>query len=347
MDQVQVGIIGLGGIATRMHIPVLQTLPGVSIVAGAEINSQQAERTQRRFNIPRVYDTYWRMFDEEELDAVYVCLPNALHIEAARCALEHDTHVFCEKPLGLSATAAAQLAELADRRGLILMPGYNLRYVSNYARAQALIQAKRLGKVLQIQATMARPGPYTGWDPKSDWYYDAENCGVLYDQGSHALDLIRFIGGLDVIDLAPTATTSLPGLDVPDSIAATFRTTGVAVGTLNLTWGACANLDMVMVHGTAGTLIASWHYFEHMKSIGGGVAKMATYAANAAVIVRRVTRSLLRQPDRTDPYQLIARDFIAAVRSGRPAPITAWDGVRVLEALNAAAVALRPQKVVA
>ncbi len=347
MDQVRVGIIGLGGIATRMHIPVLQLMPGVSIVAGAEINSQQAERTQRRFNIPRVYDTYWRMFSEEELDAVYVCLPNALHAEAVRCALEHDAHVFCEKPLGLSAVAAAELAQLADARHLILMPGYNLRYVANYVRARNLIQAKRLGKLLQIQATMARPGPYTGWDPKSDWYYDAENCGVLYDQGSHAIDLIRFICGLDVMDPAPTATTSLPGLDVPDSIAATFRTTGVAVGTLNLTWGACANLDMVVVHGTAGTVIASWNYFEHMQSIGGGVAKMATYAANAATIVRRVTRSLLRRPDRTDPYQLIAQDFIAAVRSGGPAPITAWDGVRTLEALNAAAVALKPQKVVA
>ncbi len=349
MDQVRVGIIGLGGIATRMHIPALQKIAGVSIEAGVEINSQQAARTQRRFNIPRVYDSYRRMFDEEELAAVYVCLPNALHVEAVRCALDHGTHVFCEKPLGLSAGAAAELAELADRHQLILMPGYNLRYVTNYVRARNLIRAKRLGKVLQIQATMARPGPYTGWDPKSDWYYDTENCGVLYDQGSHAVDLIRFICGLDVIDLAPTATISLPGLDVPDSIAATFRTTGVAVGTLNLTWGACANLDMVTVHGTAGTVIASWNYFEHLKSIGGGVAKMATYADNAATIVRRVSRSILHRPDLTDPYQLIAQDFITAVRNGQPAAITAWDGVRTLDALNSAAAALTVmhQKVVA
>jgi predicted dehydrogenase len=334
MDQIRVGIIGLGGIATRMHLPVLMTLPAVNIQAGAEINSYQAERTQQRFNIPRVYDSYQRMFDEEELDAVYVCLPNALHAVAVHCALEHNTHVFCEKPMGVSAAEAVSLAQLAEARGRYLMPGYNMRYVLNYQRARELIRSKRLGRILQIQATMAKPGPYAGWDPKSEWYFNPENFGVLFDLGSHAIDLVRFICGGEIIEVQAMATTSLPGLEVPDSVVATFRTNTDAVGTLNLTWGACANLDLVTVHGTAGTVIASWNYFEHLKSIGGGVAKMTTFVANGATIARRVGRSILRLPDVSDPYLAINQEFIDAICQGTIPSTTAWDGVRVLEALE-------------
>jgi UDP-N-acetylglucosamine 3-dehydrogenase len=334
MNQVRVGFIGLGGIATRMHLPALKTLPAVSIQAGAEINSYQAERTQQRFNIPRVYDSYQRMFDEEELEAVYVCLPNTFHAAAVRCALEHNVHVFCEKPMGVSAPEAVSLAQLAEARGRYLMPGYNMRYVLNYRRARDLIRGKRLGRILQIQATMAKPGPYAGWDPKSDWYFNPENFGVLFDQGSHAIDLIRFISGVEIVDIEIMSTISLPGLEVPDSIVATFRTDTDAVGTLNLTWGACANLDMVTVHGTAGTVIASWNYFEHLKSIGGGVAKMTTFAANSAAIVRRVSRSILRLRDTSDPYVAINQEFINAICHGTSPSITAWDGVRVLEVLG-------------
>ena len=74
MENLKVGIVGLGGIATRMHIPALATIPNVTIQAGAEINQQQAERTQRRFGIPHIYSSYEEMFSQETLDAVYICL---------------------------------------------------------------------------------------------------------------------------------------------------------------------------------------------------------------------------------------------------------------------------------
>lgn len=341
MQNLRIGIIGLGGIATRMHIPALLSIPGVTILAGAERNPQQAERTQRRFDIPRVYDAYQKMLDKEELDAVYVCLPNILHADATRRALERGLHVFCEKPMGLSATEAASLARLAQERGRLLMPGYNMRYVPNYQRARDLVHGKRIGKILQIQATMAKPGPYIGWDPKSDWYYDPDNIGVLYDQGSHAIDLIRYVCGVEITQVHVTAATTLPGLEVTDSIVATFRTDREAVGTLNLTWGACANLDMLTVHGTAGSVIASWNYFEHLKPIGGGISKMATLLNNASAIVRRLLCSLARLPGTPDPYVSISQDFVGSVCTGASLTVSAWDGVRALEVLDMMASSLR------
>jgi predicted dehydrogenase len=345
MQKLRIGFAGLGGIATRMHIPALSVIPGVVIQAGAEINKQQAERTQQRFGIPRVYDSYERMLADEDLDAVYVCLPNSLHIEATRRALAQGLHVFCEKPMGLSATQAADVARMAAERQCTLMPGYTMRYVPNYVRARDLVQGKRIGKVLQIQAIMAKPGPYTGWDPKSDWYYDRDNIGVLYDQGSHAFDLIRYVCGVEIAEVQAVAAITLPGLTVPDSIVAAFQTAGGAVGSVNLMWGACANLDMLAVHGTAGSILASWNYFEHLKPIGGGIAKMATLLENASVIVRRVSRSLVRLPATADPYLLISQDFVNSLRDGSSPQVTAWDGVRTLEVLEMMAGSLTGQEI--
>jgi predicted dehydrogenase len=191
---------------------------------------------------------------------------------------------------------------------------------------------------------LARPGPYTGWDPKSDWYYDRDNIGVLYDQGSHAIDLIRYVCDLEITNVSASTTKTLPGLEVPDSIVATFRTDSDAVGTLNLTWGACANLDMLTVHGTAGSIIVSWNYFEHLKPGGGGVDKMMTLLDNVSVIVKRVLRSVAHRPSNTDPYLLINQDFVSCVSNGASPRVTAWDGVRALEVLNRMADSLTAQE---
>lgn len=334
MEKLRIGVVGLGGIATRMHIPALAAIPDVTVYAGAEINREQAERTQRRFGIPHVYSSYDEMYESAALDGIYVCLPNFLHVDAIQKALARNLHVFCEKPMGLSATEAAAVAQLAEERHRLLMPGYNMRYVPNYTRAKELIRGKRLGKILQIQATMAKPGPYTGWDPKSDWYYDRDNIGVLYDLGGHAVDLIRYVCDVEITEIQATATTTLPGLEVPDSIVTTFRTDSSAIGTINLSWGACANVDMLTVHGTAGSVITSWHYFEHLKPGSGGVDKMGVLLDNAAVIVRRVLRSIVRRGIATDPYLLISQDFARSISNGISPRITAMDGVRTLEVLN-------------
>lgn len=341
MENLKVGIVGLGGIATRMHIPALAIIPTVTIQAGAEINQQQAERTQRRFGIPHIYNSYEEMFSQEPLDAVYICLPNFLHMDAVHQALHHKLHVLCEKPMGLSSTEAVEMAEMAQANNCILIPGYNMRYIPNYSRAKELIRGKRLGHILQIQATLAKPGPYTGWDPKSDWYLDQDNIGVLYDLGSHAVDLIHYVCGVEINTVRAQAVTTLPGLKVTDSIVVAFSTDGQAIGTINITWGAPANVDLLTVHGTAGSLIVSWNYFEHLKPGNSGVDKLMTFKDNTAAIVKRVSRSILRLPPTTDSYLSLAQDFTNSLMDGTSPRVVASDGVRVLETLERIANALR------
>lgn len=337
MDVVRIGFIGLGGIATRCHIPALASLPDVVVQAGAEVNPEQAERTQRRFGIPKIYSSYQEMIQEEPLDAVYVCPPNFLHYEAASAALAQGLHVYCEKPMGLSSKQALALMTEADRRGLVLMPGHNLRFHAHFHRARRLIQEKRIGKILQIQGIAAKPGPYIGWDPKSDWYFDKRNVGVLYDQGSHLLDLLLYVADLDVEGVCAVSRTSLPGLPVPDNIVAAFRGRNDVVGSLNLAWGAPANLTMLQIHGTAGTIIVSDGYFEHrtLRGGGGGIDRLATLLDNMREILSRSGHSIIRRQSSDTTYVEASHNFIEAIRGKAPLRASARDSVRVHRVLEA------------
>jgi len=103
MNKINIGIVGLGTIAKKAHVPVLSTFKGVNIKGAADVDVKKGQEFAKKWNIPEVYEDYNKMYENADLDVVFVCLPNFLHFEAVKSALEHDFHVFCEKPMGLRA----------------------------------------------------------------------------------------------------------------------------------------------------------------------------------------------------------------------------------------------------
>lgn len=337
-------MIGLGGIATRSHLPALAAQSDVVISAGAEIDTYQANRTQKRFGIPKVYGTYQEMLDQEPLDAVYVCLPNSLHYQATKAALDLGLHVFCEKPMGLSAQEAGDLAEQAERSKLILMPGYHLRFHDHFLRARELLKDRRLGKILQVQASAIYSGPYRGWDPKSDWHLNPKSGGPLYDWGSHLIDLLLFITNLDLDFVYATAQKTLPGFPIMDNIAAVFQTHNNIVGTLNLAWGTRGNLLMLQIHGSAGSLIVSDDYYEHLTPTGGGLNKLGVLLGNSWEILNQKAGSIIRRRASDLTHIRATQSFIEAIQGKVQTKAAMWDAVRVHFVLAAIANSIEQDK---
>lgn len=338
--KLRIGMIGLGGIATRSHLPALAALPAVAVQAGAEIDAYQANRTQQRFRIPKVYPTYQEMLEQEALDAVYVCLPNALHYPAANAALTRRLHVYCEKPMGLSVQEAKALAEQAEQAGLVLMPGYHLRFHEHFRRARALLEDRRLGKILQVQASAVYSGPFRGWDPKSDWHLDPRSGGPVYDWGSHLLDLLMYIAELEIEKISAMAQRSLPGFPVLDNIVAAFQARRDIVGTVNLAWGARGNLLMLQIHGSAGSLLVSDDFYEHRAPIGGGLNKLGTLLGNAKEILTQKAGAVIRRQPPQRIYLQAAQCFVDAIRSPVTLQKAKWDAVHVHRVLSAIAASV-------
>ena len=99
-DRVRVGFVGTGGIATEFHLPALKEIEGVEITALCDVAKERAEEAATAFG-GRVYGDHRRMLDEEDLDALFVCLPPFAHTDAELIAAQKKIHLFVEKPIAL------------------------------------------------------------------------------------------------------------------------------------------------------------------------------------------------------------------------------------------------------
>jgi UDP-N-acetylglucosamine 3-dehydrogenase len=332
MKKLKIGIVGLGRVASKTHIPVLKSLGNVEVVAGVEKNPERAERVKRLFGLARVYDRYEDMFDSEKLDGVYVCLPNFLHKDACIKALERGLHVLCEKPMGMSVKEAEEMTALAEAKGLVLMPGYKKRYARNFKRAKELIEDGLLGKIIQVQGIFVTPGPYISWDPKSDWYLDEKWHGVIYDTACHLVDLLLYLVPYEILDLKVVSQHGFDGYNTPTNVGCTFEMEGGIVGDLTVGWRASTDILSLSIHGTAGSINVSQDYFVYVNSGTDPVDKIKMALGNAysacSSLLRKVKDKVRGNNFYTEDL-LQSKAFVKAISKIQRAPINGGDAIKV------------------
>ena len=205
----QAAIVGLGFMGPT-HTQMLRRL-GVPVAGVLGIDQAEGERAARELNLPRVYRDYDEILRDAAVRVVHLCTPNHLHYPMAKAALEAGKHVICEKPLALNSVQSGELAELARRKGLIGVVNYNLRFYPACQEARARIQSGEAGEVrlvmgAYLQDWLALP---TDWN----WRLEPELGGELRavaDIGTHWLDMVSFITGLQVNALLADLATFIP-----------------------------------------------------------------------------------------------------------------------------------------
>jgi len=334
MNKINIGIVGLGAIAKNMHIPVLSTFDGVNIASATEVDVKRGAEFAKNWNISKVYVDYAEMYGNDDLDAVFVCLPNFLHYDAVKSALEHDLHVFCEKPMGMNADDAFKLIQTARKKDLVLAVGYNRRLEKNYEEAARVVESLRLGDILQVNAILVNAGPYAGWIPSSDWFFN-DKYGVLYDSGPHLVDLMMHILSDRIIEVSAKGASTMHGVNVFDNIAGVFRTEHGILGSFNVGWRMGVNYDLIQVHGTGGSVSASPFEVEVRHGDYNALDMIANCVKSSKKIIgaQVSNQSGEIRPDET--YFKEDGAFVDAVRSGRDPLVPGEEGLRVLEVLEA------------
>jgi len=337
MKKLRIGIVGLGRVASKTHIPVLKSLGNVEVVAGAEKNPERAERVKSLFGLPRVYDSYENMFDSEELDGVYVCLPNFLHKDACIKALERGLHVLCEKPMGISVKEAEEMTSLAEAKGLVLMPGYKKRYAKNFKRAKELIENGLLGKIIQVQGTFITPGPYISWDPKSDWYLDEKWHGVVYDTGCHLVDLLLYLVPNEILNVKVISQHGFREYNTPTNVACAFEMEGGIVGDLSVGWRASTDIFSLLIHGTSGSLNISRDYLVYVNAGSDPIDRIKQYLGNIGFDCVSVLNKISDKIQGKNFYieDLIqANIFCEAISGGQKPPIDGSHAISIHKFLS-------------
>jgi predicted dehydrogenase len=196
MSRLRVGVIGTGAFAEVCHVPGLQASPGAGVVAIAGRRRERAEELAARFRIPHACRDASELVARADIDAVAICTPNALHREQALLAFASGKHVFCEKPLGASLAEAEEMAAAAAASGRVHQVAFTYRYLHGVAELRRRVRAGDVGEPYRFRAHHEywfgmRPGAPITWRERRD----ASGAGVLFDSGSHLMDLARWLLG--------------------------------------------------------------------------------------------------------------------------------------------------------
>jgi D-xylose 1-dehydrogenase (NADP+, D-xylono-1,5-lactone-forming) len=227
------GIVSTAKINERV-LPEVRESSQLEILAVASRSQESADGYAAGEGIPRAYGSYEALLEDQHVEAVYIPLPNSLHVEWTIRALEAGKHVLCEKPMDRSAAAVERAFDAANKAGLILMEGFMYRHHPQTRRAQELVPGGAIGELRLVRAsfgfTLDRPDDVR-MQPQLDG-------GALMDVGCYCISAARlFCGepetaiGREVrapggVDVRFVATLAFPGdvlahfdcgLDVPDN----------------------------------------------------------------------------------------------------------------------------------
>jgi predicted dehydrogenase len=314
LDQLRWGVLGVARIATAKVIPAMQRGAATRVDAIASRDAAKARAAAAALSIPRAYGSYDELLADPDIDAVYIPLPNHLHVPWTIRAAEAGKHVLCEKPVALTAAEAEQLIAVRDRTGMLIQEAFMVRTHPQWLGAGNLVRAGRIGPVRSMVGFFS----YFNDDVSNIRNVASFGGGALLDIGCYLVNTARMIFEAEprrvcaLIDMDPNTQvdrlTSLL-LDFPG---------GHAVGTCGTQLAAG---QRVTIAGTTGRIEIEIPFnappdrpCRVMLDVGSDRETIAF--------------------DTCDQYTIQGDLFSQAVRSGVPAPYPLEDSVRNLRAID-------------
>ncbi len=253
MKELKFALIGTGGIA-QTYAMAFQKSDCCELVAVADVNKDSAVAFAEPFNA-NAFGDYKALAENAEFDAVIVSTPPNSHPEIAMYFMGLGKHVLCEKPLCLSVTEAHEMLDCATKTGVKFTMASKFRYVEDAVKAKSLVASGILGDVIQFENAFT-----ANVDMSNRWNSDAEigGGGVLMDNGTHSIDIIRYFLG-SISDVLAVEAGSTQDLSVDENVKMLAKTKSGVTASVDLTWGINKQLpNFISIYGTNGTLHVGW-----------------------------------------------------------------------------------------
>lgn len=272
-------IIGTGGIA-KTYESAFSGMQDARITCACDVSEENLLSFGARVNC----NTYFSIADlvrSESVDAAIVCTPPATHETISVYLLNNRVPVLCEKPLSTSILAAQRMLAAAQRSRVILTMASKFRYVQDVRKAKELVDSGIIGKVILIENS------FTSWvDMKGRWNCNAamSGGGVLIDNGTHAVDILRYLLG-NLCDIQVVEALRIQDLPVEDTVRLFVRSRDGVIGTSDLSWSMSKETDTYLqIYGSEGTILVGWkssryrrHDSNEWHTFGNGYDKVAAF----------------------------------------------------------------------
>ena len=294
MEKLRWGFIGAGGIAKRALYPAISKSNVGEIYAVAS-----RDKTKALTISPNgiVYTSYDELLADPKVEAVYISLPNSLHLPLAIKAMRAGKHVLCEKPLGMNATEVAEAIAVSKETDRIFVEASWNRWHPRSQRIREIIASGELGKITRIRTCFT----YDGLDEGNIRLDPALGGGILYDLGPYStVAPLWAMDFADISDLDVKVIWHKAGTD--ETTRVNFNIGGAVAETV-----ASDNIQLThwfIVEGTKGELRT------------GGNDSFNSHNNPSTLEITVDGKARIERFEACDPYQLMSDAFARVVRGG-------------------------------
>jgi 1,5-anhydro-D-fructose reductase (1,5-anhydro-D-mannitol-forming) len=314
------GLIGLGRIAATAIAPGLAALEGSELVAVAGRDAGRTAEFAERFGVAGAYTSLEDLLGDDGVDVVYVATPNALHADQVVAIAGAGRHVLCDKPLALSAADARRAVAACEAAGVRLGMMFQTRFHEGFAEVAALVREGAIGEV-----TVAEVEIGSGFPPPTGWRADPRlaGLGTLNNQGSHGVDLLRYLLGDEVEEVVALTV----GEPVDTTATVLLRFAGGTLAYLHSSHVLPDPRNDIVLRGETGSV-----------AIGGGLSRAGQ---RGEIVVTLGGHGKVIPGDSRGVHKRVLAAFADAVREGREPSPSGIDGVRCAEVMDAITASLR------
>ena len=336
MDPVRIGLIGCGRIVQTVHLAILTKLPNARLVALAETDTQRRDEAAQRAPDTIALANHEQLLRRDDIDAVVICLPTALHARIAHEALQHGKHVYVEKPLATSLAEARPVIEEWKKTNVVGMMGFNYRFNKLHQAAQHALQRGKIGDVISVRTVFT--SPVRSLPPWKQHRHSGG--GVLLDLASHHIDLIHFLFDTSIDEVRAEIDSQRTEDDT--ALVQLRLANGVAVQSF---FSMCtANEDRFEIYGTEGKIMIDrqhgWN--ANITSTDTNHSRFTQLRSGLTnVVMSPYIRQRLTAPTSEPSFNVALAHFVAAIRNQRLSYPSFDDGYRSLAVIEVAEASAR------
>jgi xylose dehydrogenase (NAD/NADP) len=310
------GILSTARIAQRV-VEGARLSEDAEVVAVGSRDLARAQAYADQHEIPRVHGSYEDLLADPEIDAVYIPLPNALHVPWSVKAVEAGKHVLCEKPLSPSPARVQEAFDAAERAGRVLMEAFMWRF---HPQTDELVRLVRSGAVGELRVVRTSFG-FGGVHPDNVRLQSSLEGGALMDVGCYCVSALRLLCGEPERVSGEQVLGGDGGIDI--RFAGVLRFAGDVVGTFDCGMDVHRRHSIEVV-GSEGTIVVP--------------SPWQTPFGPEILVTREETERIV--PESVDPYARELDEVGAAIAEGRPPRLGRDESLgqaRTIEALYRAA----------
>jgi len=316
--QLGIGIIGLGRHGMRYAKHLVEDVQNARLAGFTRRDAGQAAIYAKEFGVP-AYPSYRDLIAAPDVEAVVVVVPPVLHPEIMQSAAEHQKPVLLEKPAALNLEDGRRIRDVVNERGIPVMVAQTMRYNETVTAIRA--QVPRVGRLHSIRISQRfEPSP-------TAWIYDrSAGGGTMLHTGVHGFDLLRFLTGQEGVRASAELSTAGRG-PFEDNFSVVLQLSENAIGTVSGSRVTSGRTGAIEVAGDTGQIVAD-------------------HVLRTAHLIQGSTITPIPLPPPAPTVAMVLNDFLTAVASGGPMPITLDDGLRAVALVEAGYLAARSGRTV-